>query len=70
MINQEFKTQGRKYQDQVLPIFGICCREQGGSKLRVFSHVCAVSASSIYRIITLMRLCMSEGDVRAWTIVN
>ena len=45
MINQEFKGQGTKY--QVLPNFGICCRELGGSKLRVFAHVCAVSALSV-----------------------
>ena len=30
-INQEFKAQGTKY--QVLPNFGICCRELGGIKV-------------------------------------
>ena len=38
MINQEFKTQRTKF--QVLPNFGVCCRELGGSKLRVFVHAC------------------------------
>ena len=44
MINEEFKALGRKC--GVLPNFGICCRELGGSKLRVFVHACAVSALS------------------------
>ena len=44
MINQEFKALGRKY--GVLPDFGICCKELGGAKLRVFAHACAVSALS------------------------
>ena len=39
------KTLGRKY--QVLPYFGICCRELGGSKLRVFAHACTVFALSV-----------------------
>ena len=38
-----FKAQLRKY--QVLPNFGICCRElEEGSKLRVFVHAYAVSS--------------------------
>ena len=37
MINQE----NIKFAD---PYFGICCRELGGSKLRVFAFACAVSA--------------------------
>ena len=41
-IIQEFKVQGTKY--QVLPNFGICCRELAGLKVTVFVHVCAVSA--------------------------
>ena len=44
MINQEFKAKGTTY--QALPNFRICCRELGGSKLRVFAHACAVSALS------------------------
>ena len=44
ITNQEFKTQGTKY--QVLQNFGICCRELGGSKLRVFAHAFAISALS------------------------
>ena len=44
-INQEFKAQGKQY--QVLPNFGICCRELRGSMLGVFAHACAVSALSI-----------------------
>ena len=44
MINQEFKAQGREY--QVLPNFRVCCRVLGGSKVRHFGHVCAVSALS------------------------
>ena len=41
MLNQGLKDKGTKY--QVLPNFGMCCRELGGSKLRVFAHACAVS---------------------------
>ena len=44
MTNQEFKAHGTKY--QVLPNFGICCREMGDSKLQIFAHVCAVSTLS------------------------
>ena len=33
MVNQEFEAIGRK--NQMLPNLGICCRELGGSKLRV-----------------------------------
>ena len=47
MMNQEFKTHGTKC--QVLQDFGICCRELGSSKLRVFVHACAVSALSMNR---------------------
>ena len=44
MKNQELKAQETKY--QVLPNFGICCKELGDSKLRVYAHACAVSALS------------------------
>ena len=44
MMNQELKAQRRKY--EMLPNFGICCRELGDSKLRVCAHACAVSALS------------------------
>ena len=36
MINQQFKAIGRKY--QVLPIFGICSRELGGSNLQFTAY--------------------------------
>ena len=46
IINQGFEAQRRRY--QVLPRFGIWCRElMGGLKLRVFAHACAVSALSL-----------------------
>ena len=35
MINQEFKAKGTKY--QVLPNFGMCCRELGGAQSCEFS---------------------------------
>ena len=67
MINQEFKAQGRIY--QVLPNFGVCCRELGGSKLRDFAHACAVSALScqidyfsnsyISKILKFMKSCLN-----------
>ena len=46
LMFQEFTTQGRKY--QMLPNFGICCRELGDSKLRVFAHASAVPALSSF----------------------
>ena len=48
MINQGFEAQGTKC--QVCFSFGICCREPGGSKLRVFAHACAVSTLSYMQI--------------------
>ena len=42
MINQGLAAQGRKY--ELLPNFGFCCKELGGSKLRVFGHASTVSA--------------------------
>ena len=52
MINQEYEAYGRKF--QVLTNFRICCSEQGGPKLRVFAHACAVSAlSSVLRKLVL-----------------
>ena len=48
-INQEFKTEGTKY--QVLPNFGICCRELGALKVTIFAHECAVSALSSITLI-------------------
>ena len=44
MINQEFKAMGRKF--QVLPNFGICCRELGGLKIRVLRMRAQLSALS------------------------
>ena len=38
---QEFKDHGRC---QMMSNFGICSKELGGSKLRVFMHACAASA--------------------------
>ena len=37
MMNQEFKTLGRKY--GVLPNFGICCRELGGAQSYAFWRI-------------------------------
>ena len=45
MKNQEFHAKETK--DQVLPNFGICCRELRGSKLQVLKHGCAVSTLSM-----------------------
>ena len=52
MKNQRFKAQRAKY--EVPPNFGICCRESGGggSKVQVFAHASAVSASSLYAYLT------------------
>ena len=44
IINQEFQVLGRKY--QMLPNFGICCRELRGSNQRVFMYACADSGLS------------------------
>ena len=45
MINQEFEAYGKKF--HVLPNFRICWSELGSPKLRVFTHVYAVSAQSL-----------------------
>ena len=50
MINQEFKAQETKY--QVLPNFGVCCREQEGLKAMSFPtsvRMSAVPALSVDR---------------------
>ena len=44
-INQEFNTQGTKY--QVLPNFGIGCRELGALKVTSF-RACVRSFCSVY----------------------
>ena len=44
MINQEFKAQGTK--KQVLPNFGIRCRELGGLKVTIF-RACVRSFDSV-----------------------
>ena len=44
MINQEFQVLGRKY--QVLPNFGICCRELRGLKVTSF-RACVRSFCSV-----------------------
>ena len=50
MISQEFKVQGTKY--QVLPNFGICCRELGG--LKVMSFLASVrSFCSVYSVMRI-----------------
>ena len=43
-INQEFKAQGTKF--QLLPNFGICCRELEGLKVVSF-HACVCSFYSV-----------------------
>ena len=43
-INQEFKIQGTKY--QVLPNFGICCRQLAGLEVTSF-HACVLSFCSV-----------------------
>ena len=45
MVNQEFKAKGTNTY-QVLPNFRIVAGSYGGSKLRVFTHACAVAALS------------------------
>ena len=44
MINQEFEAPGTNY--QVLPNFGVSCRELRGLKVTIFVHAYAVSALS------------------------
>ena len=44
MMNQEFKAHGTKY--QVLPNFGICCKELGGIKVTSF-RACVRSFCSV-----------------------
>ena len=62
---REFKGQARKY--QLLPNFGICCRERGGwgSKILVFEHACAVSALSIVHNHVELDLWMPSIDKEA-----
>ena len=60
MINQEFKALRRKY--QVLPNFGICCRELRGSELGVFAHASTVSALLIMPLFAFMaQLCIAPN---------
>ena len=60
---QDFKVIGRKY--QVLPNFGICCRELGGLKLKIYAHACAVSVlptAQDYGKTDLVQICKEFRD--------